>query len=281
MGSVLFKLYRVLAIVMLLVLFILIQACSIGYRPSRGRLSDAMEKASDNNKGSRKTEVPDDENNDHLSVIFYPFKEDVVEEGPSDGNGDARTSESPMHDPENGKNEIYPIGGSGGVGLLKSDDFSEMIYTDVSFGWLENDSWLELYIGAAWAGVDHASELDASLDSGITLFNFGFDYKKKISANPKWDTPYFLFGAAYQWMSWGYENAITTADGDTIKDDSLDGLEIHAGFGKNLTKTNGSNFGIEVIPAVIFWSPQTKEGFENDVFDPFFMLKIQAVFSSW
>jgi hypothetical protein len=37
----------------------------------------------------------------------------------------------------------------------------------------------------------------------------------------------------------------------------------------------------EVMPAVIFWFPQTEEGFEDDVFDPFFMLKNQAVFSSW
>ena len=272
---------RIPAIVMLLVLVITIQACANGRSARRGKLSDAMEKASNQNSGSREIEVPDNAKDDvHLPFLPIYSEDRNVERPPNEKIG-TELSEPNISNQEKEKIDINPFGVSGGVGLLKSDDFSEMLFLDLSFGFPENKSWYEIYVGGAWAGIDQTSELDASIDNGILLFNVGFNYKHKLSSNPKWNTPYFLLGAAYKRMYWSYNNEITTTDGDIITSDILDGIEIHAGIGKSFFKTNGNKFGLEVVPAFIFWSSQTSEGFDNDVFDPFFMFKIQAVFSSW
>lgn len=256
-------------IVLLLLLLFLCQACATGNKPSRGKLSNAMEKASDKYEGPRRIEVPDDDRYQHV---------------PDERRAKVkkrRSSRADLYQEDQDETGINPFGFSGGVGFLKSDDFSEMFNLGLSAGTNDRNSRLELYLGGSWAGLDHTGELDASIDNGVFLYNIGFNYKRKVSDDPKWNTPYFLVGAAYQRMFWRYNNSLTTSGGDIITSDSLEGIEIHAGFGQNLLKVGGNNFGIEIVPAVIFWLPETTEGFDNDVFDPFVMIKVQAVFSNW
>lgn len=213
----------------------------------------------------------------------------AVERGPSDnsghpGRGDSGPeikvdTTSQQADDDKGVN---PIGFSGGIGWLRGENFVKILNLDISFGFSDSRStWSEVYIGAGWAGVDNNSELDDAIHDGVILLNLGFNYKRKIFENTNWDTPYFICGAAYRNMFWEYENTITTTDGEWIHRENLGGLELKAGLGRNLIKANGKNFGIEVFPSVIYWLPQTNKGFENDVFDPFLMLNVRGVFSSW
>jgi hypothetical protein len=80
-------------------------------------------------------------------------------------------------------------------------------------------------------------------------------------------------------MWWEYENEIYTSDGAVIRNDSLEGCELHAGLGVNLFESNGTQVAIEALPSVIYWLPQTTEGFDNDVFGPFYLLNIRVVLS--
>jgi hypothetical protein len=267
------------------VLIFLIQACATGHRPPRGRLSKAMDKASNQNKGSRvvKTDEHQGHHNSHSPLAFSREDSPERNQNPED-NGEPSLPEGPkptQFEEEHENTGMGPFGLSAGVGLLKSDDFTEMISLDASIGISEKRSRLEFYLGGAWAGVDHTSELNDSIDNGVSLINVGIDYKRKITAEPKWHSPYFIIGAAYKRMFWQYQNRITTTQGERISSDSLEGVEVYAGLGKNFFQISGNKIGIEVFPSVTCWLPQTTEGFDNDVFDPFFMLNLRAVFSTW
>ena len=248
-----------------------------GHNPRRGRLNNAREKASDKHQGSRRNSSGYESDYDHNLPILASIliQSSAAEYPPSHETDNFAPSSSEPANPEDSV-----VGFSGGVGLIKGDNFYEMTNLNFFFGsYLDENTRMEFNVGGGWASVDRTNELDNSIDDGVFLISMGFDYKHLLFGRRHKNTPYLILGAAYKRMWWEYENEIYTSDGAVIWNDSLEGCELHAGLGLNLFESNGTQMAIEALPSVIYWLPQTTEGFDNDVFGPFYLLNIRAVLS--
>jgi hypothetical protein len=296
-------------------LLLILQGCALldNNTMSRGKLSDAMAKASDQNKGSRVisesdtettfqpypddyifSEINDSENKRNqktrpLDIIFSELdkkgagalgENKEAESNSSNIPSDSKIKPSDIRqsNKENQKEKNSPFGIMGGVGIISSQDFSEMINLNITLGGYHRDKGGCIYLGGSWAGVDRTSKMDNSINDGVFLINLGVDLKNSFFNNSKWHMPYFIYGGAYRHMFWTYENQISTSDGTIISSDSLSGIELHAGLGKSVLRTKGRRIGIEVVPSIIFWLWRTDNGFANDVFDPFIFLNMRAIF---
>jgi hypothetical protein len=236
-----------------------------------------MEKASGKHQESRRNSRAYGSDCDHdLSILASILIQTSAEEYPSSHGTDDFASSG--YEPSNPEDSV--VGFSGGVGLIKGDNFYEMTNLNIFFGdYLDENTRMEFNVGGAWASVDRTNELDNSIDDGVFLISIGLDYKHLLFGRRHKNTPYFILGAAYKRMWWEYENEIYTSDGAVIRNDSLEGCELHAGLGVNLFESNGTQVAIEALPSVIYWLPQTTEGFDNDVFGPFYLLNIRVVLS--
>lgn len=271
-------------IILLLVLAVIIQGCSTGSRAHRGKLSDAMERASTDYEGERRMPEPESSPEpdwDFDSVLIFGDEDDepcVGDNCPEPGS-DSTDADPEVHGPPLPPvpAPVWFFGFSGGVGPMKSEDFDPMTRAGIFAGtYIGSHLRWELHIGGSWAPIQDTSELDKSLKDGVFLFNAGLDLKAFLASRKVFLTPYIIFGAAYNHMWWNYENPIITFDGETIHGDNLEGYEIHAGAGLQLAQTNHFQVGAEVVPSLIIWEGATGRGFENDVFDPFYLLMFRA-----
>jgi hypothetical protein len=165
-------------------------------RHSRGKLSDVMERASNDYEGERRMPEPE-----------YPpppvFHEDYFETHKY--NDDAYPDSLPSHRYENKRrreisgdggdaplgplpdDETYEtqidrettqksnlvLGLSGGSGLMKGSDFHRMEFGNLYIGSYMNDhSRAELYLGGALASIQETSDFDRSLDDGVSFVMF-------------------------------------------------------------------------------------------------------------
>ena len=110
--------------------------------------------------------------------------------------------------------------------------------------------------------------------SSAALLNLGLRYKYFTTPHHTLFGHYFILGLSYTHLSWSYENSIVV-DGDLINNDSLDGIELFGGMGVNLLQTDNLQLGLEAIPSMTLWLAKTSEGFDNDVFDNFYTIKIR------
>ncbi|MEN8136188.1 MAG: hypothetical protein ABFS18_11735 [Thermodesulfobacteriota bacterium] len=253
---------------------LLVQGCATGHNPRRGRLSKAMAKASDKHQGSRRISkgYKSDNGHNHSILASILIQSAAEEYPPSYETDDFAPRRYGSANPEDSV-----VGLSGGVGLMKGDNFYEMTNLNFFFGnYLDENTRMEFNVGGAWASVDRTNDLDNSIDDGVFLISLGVDYKHLLFGRRHKNSPYLILGAAYKQMWWEYENEIYTSDGAVIWNDSLEGCELHAGVGVNLFESNGTQMAIEALPSVIYWLSQTTEGFDNDVFGPFYLLNIRA-----
>lgn len=247
--------------------------CSTPLYKRRGKLSDAMEKASDEYKGERKVSKIDDyisNKNDYHRINKYKYLDNKEEEknNITDVNGIIESDEGTM------------FSMTGGSGLIKGDDFYGLNHINLSFGgYFEEHHRGELFIGFGWTPIRETSELDKSLDEGVFLLNAGFAYKYFTTSRHTFLGQYFIFGLAFNHMFWRYKNPIIVEDGLSIRSDNLEGIEFFTGLGVHLAQTQYFQIGAEVLPGVIFWDMYTSKGFDNDVFGPFWMLKFKITLS--
>lgn len=137
----------------------------------------------------------------------------------------------------------------------------------------------DLHAGIEYSPVSEAGSLHQSI-GGITTFSIRADLNRYLTPFHTFIGSYITFGAGYNYTSWEYKNTLVLEyeDGEIerIKNDALDGWEIYTGFGINLMQTKATNIGLDVTPGLKFWSGETEEGFNNDVFDPMFYIRIGA-----
>ena len=90
---------------------------------------------------------------------------------------------------------------------------------------------------------------------------------------------YIAQARAGQQLAWTYRNPVITTGGDTIDNDSLNGLDTYMGFGvafrrsERFTLFSEAGFGGSIL------SSKTDEGFQNDVLDDFAYFSIKGGFS--
>lgn len=261
---------------------ILILICSLAlfgcsshrHRPHGGKLSEAMEKASDTYPGERNIDTPHGEAHPHDFSIRAPMDTQSLEPRTS-GQIDVPGPDKSVAKSQQGL--IFSL--AGGAGLFKSDDFHPLTHFDLSLGVYvtERHRW-ELYAGFGWAQVDKSDTLENAIDGGISKLSLGLRYKYFTTPRYTFLGHYLIVGAGYTDMLWRYRNDIQV-DGRTIGSDSIGGVEVFAGMGFHLMQTRHFQFGVEVLPSAILWFPYTREGFDNDIFGNPMMLKLRCTVS--
>jgi hypothetical protein len=68
-------------------------------------------------------------------------------------------------------------------------------------------------------------------------------------------------------------------DDRSVGSDGLFGCELFGGMGFNLAQFPNYQLGVELLPSLVLWDAHTDEGFDNDVFGAFFMLKLRFTMS--
>lgn len=262
---------------------------SSSHHHRRGKLSDAMEKASDDSEDRRVETEPDPD---------YYYEEDEEEEeyyyqSVSDDSSEQYyqnlDDESMQPELMGTELESSPAWFSirGGTGTIKGKDYFGLNHFNLAIGgfYIQKHRF-EFNAGFAWAPIQQTSTLKQSLDGGVTLLNLGLNYKWFTTPIYTFLGQYFSFGFKYNYMFWSYKNPILADYYDDwgnkqgteeISNDGLSGFEFYTGIGFHILQVKGFQIGTEVDPGVIFWVWETNEGFENDVFSTFWYLKFKVL----
>lgn len=275
----LFSVQGILIFGLLIACSLMLQSCFGSSSNRRGKLSDAMEEASDEHKGDRVVETePDPE---------YEYEDPEYDIVTVAQPASLVSTDSAMVD------STMPLQGprltwftiAGGTGLLKKGDFIGFNHFNLALGtYAREKHYLELTAGFSWAPVQETSLLNESLDGGVTLLQLSLGYKYYITPRYTFMGLYVCAGLGYTYMRWSYKNPFEAMEYDeygdelgmeTISSDGLSGFEAYTGLGINLVQTEGFQLGVEALPGLIIWGGSTSEGFDNDVFDDFYYTKLK------
>ena len=264
--------WRIKILGMSICCLILVAGCVSGNSRSRGRLSDVIEKSSDTHSGNRVVKTTHKKSSWPFPAAY---ENDGVQNGLEPDNG---AGGLPLSD-ENLFEKVY-FGISSGCALVENDDFERMKTIQLVLGFMgEEKSAFEVMAGGSWASIKTVSALDQSIEDGVYIFQMEAAYKHFFHGSQKAEklSPYFKIGMGWQYMWWDYKNTVYTTDGEKIDFDTLSGFELFTGLGVNIPISHYFKMGLEVLPEATFWGEVTSEGFENDVFSPYFNVRIQAV----
>ncbi len=275
----LFTRQGILVLCLLMVSALFLQSCFGTSKNRRGKLSDAMEEASDEHKGERKVDTepdPDYEYEEPDYIIGVAGQTAALVADDSLSADLAMVIEGP-------KSDWFTL--AAGTGLLKEDDFFGLNHFNLAIGTYPADKhYLSLSAGVSWAPVQETSLLNESIDGGVTLLQIGLGYKYYTTPRHTFMGLFLYAGLGYAYMRWSYKNPFQAMAYDeygdelgmeTIGSDGLSGFEIYTGLGLNLVQTEGFQMGAEVLPGLIVWGGETSEGFDNDVFDTFYYTKLR------
>ena len=239
-----------------LIVFAVLTGCATSSPRSRGSLSGAMDKARDDNEGSR--EVPDKQD---------PRWERDREDRRNDDDGtynrqDGDTSGTGV-DPYDGPMMLM-IRYGGALG--GSPYYSGQKGFELALG-MTGDSSVDLII---YGGI-HVLETNRdhpvyeSIGESALLLNAGIEGRFYPFDKMQFFSPYAGGRAGGIYMSWSFENPLA-AGADTIVSDALGGLSLGVCAGVDFIHTDTLRLGIQLNPEAYLFGGETSEGFENDYF---------------
>jgi hypothetical protein len=250
--------------------------CASSGSAHRGKLSEAMEKASDENNGSRQVQPDggssyrrdDDTSASWIARVLSGGDSSVASMQPA-----VMISETP--EKKESLQGWFSI--AAGTGIISEKAFYGLDHVNLRIGtYTSEHARIEMSGGIGWAPVQQSNTLSHSIDGGVLLLNAGFQANWYTTPKYTFLGNYFLAGGSYNYMMWRYRNAIYSGF-QRITDDAIDGVELYGGVGFNLVQTSFFQLGGEVTPGIVFWVGDTREGFTNDVFGPFSYVKFKAV----
>jgi hypothetical protein len=260
-----------------LILFtILLISCSPSTRRA-GSLSDAMDKASDDHQGERKvkavveSEEPEDNPSDDSHIKFEPADEREFE-------GEPLT-------------DLW-LGMKFGTGIMSTESFygvTSFVLTGNQF--IGDKRSLSFDLGLDYSplqttrSVNFDPEEDRivkALDGGVITLFAGMNYRFYTTPKHTFIGNYFSAGAGVKSMFWSYKNPVEISEYDesgnflgteTVSSDQLWGFDLNAALGLNYIQFRHFRLGVEFNPGFTIWGFNTREGFSNDIFDPFWYFK--------
>jgi len=262
------RLYSIAILISLLVIY----GCASNSSNRKGRLSDAMEKSSDDYEGDRFVEtIPDPDFGDDEEKERK--KRRIKKKGAKFSENKSKYKFSSLFVRHNSggmfSNDFYGINGLSLNLRVKSRPV---------------DCW-QVYLGYSIAPVQETSHLSESIKSGVGIISLGTEYVKYTTPSYTFLSHFFLLGLEYNIMSWSYKNPIEAFEYDDygniigvekINNDFLSGVDFHMGTGLSLFQTESVNLGMEVIPGIKLWWFKSNEGFSNDIFPPFPYLMLKG-----
>ncbi len=240
-----------------------------------GRLSDAMEKASDDHEGERKIKA---EKNEEVSEeddreSFIKFEETGEAEDEPDLKG-------------------LRLGISAGSGVMSDESFYGMSAFSLSGEYFVAEKRsVNIELGGDYFPLQtvKSAEFDPSddpvvkaLDGGAITLYAGLNARFYTTPQKTFIGNYFSAGLKVRSMFWSYKNPLTVEEYDednnftgsvTVTSDRLWGIDLNASAGLNIVQTPHFILGGEVNPGIIIWGFETREGFTNDMFGPVFYLR--------
>ena len=252
---------------------LLATGCGSAHPAHGGKLSEAMEKASEDNNGERNVEIRHDpvveepiEEEDSASFIAQTIADIIV-----------IIAEPRTPSPSSGTRHGWLALTTGG-GLIDLRETFGHYGIGLRLGLPVSDRSRISFTGdLALAAVSRTSRLARSTDDPLMVMSGGVQYGYDASQTPSSSGLYFLFGLHARAMRWSYRNAVT-AGSLTVREDELYGFGFSAGIGTELVQTSAFRLGIEALPSATFWFPTTQNGFENDIFGSSFSMGFGAVF---
>ena len=277
----------ILAIILTLVL---LSSCTTSRNRSAGRLSDAVEKSSDNYEGERKIKAvvteEDDEDDENINDHHYTDNENYHNENPLFVTYEKNESKNIS------LGRDHWLGFQFGTGVLSSESF----YGLSSFALTGNQYTGEKRSLSYELGFDYAplqttetatfdpaeDKIVQGLEGGIVSFFAGI--KKRWYTTPKYTFlgNYFAAGVRIHSMFFEYKNELEINEYDEydvligtdyVKHDQIWGVDFNVATAVNIMQFKHLRVGIEFNPGITIWWFDTYQGFTNDVFAPFVYLK--------
>jgi hypothetical protein len=239
-----------------------VSACATTEPPYRGKLSDAMEVASDDFKGERHLDVPESQ------PMLEPETEEPLNTELAVSSSTSVASNSQSESDDWKKNIML----SRGFGFVSGD------YKD-QHNWLirmagENNNMIQtgFYLGYEGVSLDAGSSLHQSVDGNLNILVAGVSLKRFFKPHSDKVRPYVSVGAGGAFMFWSYRNSFTISDGDTVSGDNLSGFTISTAAGIEFKPVPFLSIVLEANPKIHLWNERTGRGFDNDAFDPMGMI---------
>lgn len=297
--------------------FIILSGCTASDSSThrRGRLSDAVEAASDQNSGERNVNAefrPPSDQDGSEERSFLPISHS---DGTADASGDIsdslntsatddsvrRSSRMSLRDADyhSGKEDSllsenereYALGLTAGGGFLSSNDFIDIRNVGISLSTTFDEDLIAVF-GAQFtvAPVKRNSLLSHSIDDDVFMLGVNVQFNIPMTPQHTFVGQYLFIGGGTEILFWNYKNPFTapvyTSGGvlngqETISSDRLNGVDLFTGIGFDLSQTAPVHLIIELRPGVLLWSGTTAEGFENDIFDhaAYVQLRIKLSFN--
>jgi len=273
-------------IIIITLSFFLLQCFSSSRsRTPRGKLGDAMEKASDDHKGERKVktdereaehyyvEEEDDQETTVMTVQRMQFdstkvdsplfgKYQGLEPGRQSVQSDS-TKVASLEEQRKGWSIIFKYE----FGLNGRDYFLRMNQTELGVGGFSGRVAGYLYVGYGWNVTNDKTFIGKAVESPVSEYLLGFELH--YYTTPEWTfIGHHVFGGFNGGlMTWTYKNPIEIEDtGEIIKGDNIERYHLYAGTGINIIQTKYFNLGGYATAGVRLYKDITGEGFENDQF---------------
>lgn len=235
---------------------------------NRGKLSDAIEKASDDYPGERRTEtfevIP-------VSVDTSTVVASVGDPGKPQPAAEVTTDSIDEFEATPPSRHLW-VGLNVAGGAVSSTDLYGLQSGSLSIGgYIDRTKWLDFRLAYSHAPIQQTSELSQSLKGGVDILSLGADLKQFFTHPYTFIGAYFFGGASLQVMLWNYRNPIqvpTYRGYETISSDGQTGFDVHVGAGLVVGQSEPVHLTIELIPGLHVWAFRTFQGFENDIFGP-------------
>lgn len=253
-----FRPFRVASFFLVAAFCLLSVSCVTGSYRDRGSLSDAMDKARDDNEGS--SSVPDRPRYPERDRDRYPERDRDrwVEEDRA-----ASASSSPEL---NLSSFNYGVRGSTSF-MASGDQGSDWACDLVLLAGLSESMDLDLFLGLKTVTPKTGSDIDLSVDGNLYFFRVGGDVSFYPLPERRFLSPFVTVGLGGFIMAWSFENALYSKS-ETIKSDSLGGAFLQCGAGLYLYRGERLRLSVGANPEVYFFGTMTTEGFNNDYFSP-------------
>lgn len=248
--------YRALPVIVGAFALFALVSCASSPDRYRGSLSDAMDKARDDNEGSRS--VPD-----------YPVRGDYPQdepEGPS-----VEDSSVPLIAP--GEDGGLVFGLRGASVSQSSEAWDASFDGDICAGVGGDEGEFLFYAGVHVADPLPGSGADESIDGSVGFLRAGGELRWFPFPERTYLSPHLDVGMAGFTMGWTFKNPLI-AGNETIESDNLGGAILSVGAGVYLARFEHLELGFRVVPEVYLYGDTTSEGFLNDFFAPYGVVKL-------
>lgn len=153
----------------------------------------------------------------------------------------------------------------GGSSRIGGPHFDSLLDAELLVGAKSGDVEGLLFGGLKVAAVKSGSSIADSIEDGVLFLRAGLELRYYPFPKRSFLSPYALGQIGGIYMTWTYRNALDAGDA-MISGDAVGGVLLAAGIGLDAIDAGAFRLGVSCIPELHLFSPETENGFTNDVF---------------